>query len=51
VAHFLVDESLPRIVARALAEAGHDSVDARDGGLRGAPDAVVHARALRRSVT
>jgi hypothetical protein len=28
VAQFLIDESLPRIVATALAEAGHDALDA-----------------------
>jgi predicted nuclease of predicted toxin-antitoxin system len=46
VAQFLIDESLPRIVATALAEAGHDALDARDCGLRGAPDGVVHARSV-----
>jgi predicted nuclease of predicted toxin-antitoxin system len=34
VAAFLVDESLPRAVTRALVVAGHDVVDVRDVGLR-----------------
>jgi predicted nuclease of predicted toxin-antitoxin system len=43
VAQFLIDESLPRLVATALAEAGHDALDC---GLRGAPDGVVHVRSI-----
>lgn len=43
---FLVDESLPRVVTRALAARGHDVVDARDVGLRGRSDAEVQARAV-----
>jgi predicted nuclease of predicted toxin-antitoxin system len=46
VARFLIDESLSRAVATALAAAGHDTLDARDCGLRGAPDGTVHARAV-----
>jgi len=46
VARFLVDESLPRGVTTALAQAGHDAVDARDCGLRGASDDAVHTRAV-----
>jgi predicted nuclease of predicted toxin-antitoxin system len=46
MARFLVDESLPRSVTSALAAAGHDALDARDCGLRGAPDDAVHARAV-----
>src|SRR5689334_640723 len=46
VARFLVDESLPRGVTTALTQTGHDAVDARDCGLRGAPDDAVHARAV-----
>jgi predicted nuclease of predicted toxin-antitoxin system len=46
MAGFLVDESLPRSVTRALSEAGHDVVDARDAGLRGAPDEEVHAHSV-----
>ena len=38
---FLVDESLPRAVTRALASAGHDTVDVRDAELRGATDAAI----------
>lgn len=38
MARFLIDESLPRAVGRALAAQGHDVLDARDAGLRGAPD-------------
>jgi hypothetical protein len=45
VAAFLVDESLPRAVGRALEAAGHDVADARDIGLRGATDEVVVTRA------
>jgi predicted nuclease of predicted toxin-antitoxin system len=46
VARFLVDESLPRSVTAALTAEGHDTLDARDCGLRGAPDNAVHARAV-----
>jgi len=46
VASFLIDESLPRAVGRALHAAGHDVVDARDVGLRGAADDRVLARAV-----
>jgi predicted nuclease of predicted toxin-antitoxin system len=46
VARFLIDESLPRSVTTALAAAAHDVQDARDCGLRGAPDGSVHARAI-----
>jgi predicted nuclease of predicted toxin-antitoxin system len=42
----LVDESLPRAVTRKLLAAGHDALDVRDAGLRGAPDDAVFARAL-----
>jgi predicted nuclease of predicted toxin-antitoxin system len=38
VAKFLVDEDLPRSLARELRLAGIDAVDARDAGLRGRPD-------------
>jgi predicted nuclease of predicted toxin-antitoxin system len=34
------------MVATVLGEAGHDALDARDCGLRGAPDAAVHARSV-----
>jgi predicted nuclease of predicted toxin-antitoxin system len=46
LARFLVDESLPRAVTRALSEAGHDTLDVRDIGLRGATDSVIAAHAL-----
>jgi predicted nuclease of predicted toxin-antitoxin system len=45
VVAFLVDESLPRAVTRALVAAGHDVVDVRDVGLRGASDDAIAARA------
>jgi len=35
---YLVDEDLPRSLARRLGEAGVDAVDVRDVGLRGASD-------------
>jgi len=46
MARFLVDESLPRSVVRALVTAGHDAVDVRDVGLRGRPDADIASRAV-----
>jgi len=49
MARFLVDESLPRAVTVALAAAGHDTADARDVGLRGAPDAAVASAAKAQS--
>lgn len=45
----LVDESLPRAVTRALVAAGHDVVDVRDVGLRGATDDAIAARARETS--
>lgn len=45
MASFLVDESLPRAVTRALAAAGQDVVDVRDVGLRGSSDDQVFSRA------
>lgn len=41
-----VSPSLPRTVTRALLAAGHDALDVRDVGLRGAPDDEVFARAV-----
>jgi predicted nuclease of predicted toxin-antitoxin system len=41
---FLVDESLPRAVTRALAAGGHDAVDVRDI-MRGAQDDEIATRA------
>jgi predicted nuclease of predicted toxin-antitoxin system len=49
VAAFLIDESLPRAVTRALVAAGHDVVDVRDVGLRGATDDAIAARARETS--
>jgi predicted nuclease of predicted toxin-antitoxin system len=46
VACFLIDESLPRAIGRALVAAGHDVTDVRDVGLRGASDDEVMARAI-----
>ena len=46
MARFLIDESLPRVVTRALLASGHDVVDVRDAGLRGATDDSIAARAL-----
>jgi predicted nuclease of predicted toxin-antitoxin system len=45
VAHFLVDEDLPRSTAVALEGAGYQAVDVRDIGLRGHDDQEVFARA------
>jgi predicted nuclease of predicted toxin-antitoxin system len=49
MARFLVDESLPRAVTRALSAAGHDATDVRDVGLRGATDATIAATAKSES--
>ena len=38
---FLVDEDLPRSVGELLRRYGHEAVDIRSAGLRGAGDAVV----------
>ena len=38
---FVIDEDMPRSIARALASLGHTSKDIRDCGLRGADDATV----------
>ena len=52
MARFLVDEDLPRSLARDLRAAGFDARDVRDVGLRGRPDrdvidlAVSEGRAL-----
>lgn len=42
---FLIDEDLPRSLAPALREAGFDTQDVRDVGLRGCSDVEVFARA------
>jgi predicted nuclease of predicted toxin-antitoxin system len=41
MARFLVDEDLPRSLARLLRAAGLDAEDVRDVGLRGRPDTEV----------
>jgi predicted nuclease of predicted toxin-antitoxin system len=43
---FLVDEDLPRSVALVIREFGHEAVDIRDIGLRGASDAQVATLAM-----
>ena len=43
---FLVDEDLPRSVSNLLRQHGHEAVDVRDIGLRGASDKEVAAYAL-----
>jgi predicted nuclease of predicted toxin-antitoxin system len=45
---FLVDEDLPRSLARVLRSAGHDALDVRDIGLRGRPDQEVFSAAQDR---
>jgi predicted nuclease of predicted toxin-antitoxin system len=42
---FLVDENLPKSLARVLLERGHDAVHATDIGLSGAKDEAVWERA------
>ena len=42
---FLIDEVLPRSTAKLLREAGFESFDVRDIGLRGAKDDVIYHRA------
>ncbi len=44
---FLTDEDVPRSTARILSDAGFDTVDVRDVGLRGKSDALVYAYAQR----
>ncbi len=44
---YLVDEDLPRSLARRLRDAGFDAVDVRDVGLRGASDESVLMRAVQ----
>jgi len=38
MARFVIDEPLPRSAANAIREAGHEAIDIRDIGLRGASD-------------
>ncbi len=42
---FLIDEDMPRSTAKLLREAGFESLDVRDIGLRGAKDDVIYNRA------
>lgn len=44
---FITDEDVPRSTARVLRDAGFDTVDVRDVGLRGKSDAEVFAYAQR----
>ena len=44
---FLIDEDLPRSTAKLLREAGFESADVRDIGLRGAEDDVIYDRAKK----
>lgn len=46
---YLVDEDLPRSLARRLRDAGFDAVDVRDVGLRGSSDEGVLKRAVQES--
>jgi len=48
MARFLIDEALPRSLARRLREDGHDAEDVRDLGLRGQSDEQTSAEAQRR---
>lgn len=47
---FLVDASLPRSAAPVLRELGHEAIDVRDIGLRGASDEVIASHASREAV-
>jgi predicted nuclease of predicted toxin-antitoxin system len=47
---FLVDEDMPRSLARALREAGFEADDVRDVGLRGKPDERIFAYAMEHSL-
>ena len=49
MARFLIDEALPRSVARRLRATGHDADDIRDLGLRGQPDERIFVEAQQRS--
>jgi predicted nuclease of predicted toxin-antitoxin system len=48
---FLVDENLPRSLAKVLRESGFDAVDVRDLGLRGKPDSEIFRAALAHEAT
>ena len=51
MAAFLVDENLPRAVADALIELGHEVTTVRQAGLQGAADDVVLHFAISRNAT
>jgi predicted nuclease of predicted toxin-antitoxin system len=44
---FLIDEDLPRSVGNLVRQYGHDALDVRDIGLRGARDADIAAHAKK----
>lgn len=46
---FLIDNAISPLVSRALLDAGHDSVHARDLGIQADPDDRVFARAVAES--
>ena len=46
---FLVDESLPSLLAIRLTELGHDAVSISQLGLAGSPDSIVFDEAQRRT--
>lgn len=51
MARFLVDEDLPRSLARVLADLGREASDVRDVGLRSQPDEAVMEYAVREGLT
>ena len=42
---FLIDENMPRTLARQLVAAGHQAEDVRDAGLAGCPDSAIYSMA------
>lgn len=48
MARFLIDEALPRSIARELRAAGHEADDVRDIGLRGERDERIFQEAVSR---
>jgi predicted nuclease of predicted toxin-antitoxin system len=51
MAHFLVDEDLPRSLVRALREAGLEADHVIDSGLRGEPDDAIVDHAMTNGMT
>ncbi len=47
---FLIDEDLPRSTANLLREHGHEAIDVRDIGLRGASDGEIAAYAQQKGL-